>query len=459
MPLSPKRVNTILDNTDISGGGSDVYCEFLTGAAGTGKTFEIRRRLSEDSNYALLTATTGIAAINLGTITLNSALGYFNTESLEESMIKGYLEKRLRDIIEQGYRNIVIDELSMMDKRQLDMIYEGVRRVNERSGWKDGGKLGIILTGDFCQLPPIGDKTGKDKSPPWAFNADCWGNFDSNTIRLSKCWRQSDQRFLDAINLIRSGNGRDGVRLLRDIGIKFSNESDKNFDGTTIIAKNDAVDGFNFVAHSRVNGQMIKVKNSRWGKFRGEWSQIPVELSLKVGAYVMILTNDTPAFTYVNGDCGHMIGLEEEAAAFSIKLIRNEAEVSIGQITRFNHQKDAPKELGEDNRALRSSYSYDPDSDDNIPQSPAFDVKARKWIVGAITYYPLRLAYASTVHKTQGLSLDRVQMDVGNHFMNSPGMVYVALSRCKTPEGLRIIGTPERMAEATHVSPEVIKWL
>lgn len=462
----PKRVNVALDDTDITGKGADVYCELLTGAAGCGKTFEIRRRLAEDANYAMMTATTGIAAINLGTITLNSALGYFNTESLEESMIKGYLEKKLRDIIESGYKNLVIDEVSMMDKRQLDMIYEGIRRVNERSEWHDKGKLGLILVADFCQLPPIPDKGMKEI--PWAFKADCWDKFDANTTRLTKCWRQSNGDFLAAINHIRSGNGRDGSRILRDLGVTFSMDSDKGFDGTTIIAKNDAVDGFNFVAHSRVNGQMIKVANSRWGKLRKEWDQIPAELSLKVGAYVMILTNDTPAFTFVNGDCGHVRCYNGEGEAyktatgllgdFSIELVRNNNVVNIGRITRFNHQKDAPRELGEDNRSLRSAYSYDPESDE-IPKSPAFDIKARKWIVGAITYYPLRLAYATTVHKSQSLSLDKVQLDVNNHMMKMPGMMYVALSRARTPEGLRIIGTPERLAEATTVSPDVLKWL
>jgi len=374
-------------------------------------------------------------------------------------MIKGYLEKRLRDVIESGYRNIVVDEVSMMDKRQLDMIYEGIRRVNERSEWHDKGKLGLILVADFCQLPPIPPKGEKDI--PWAFKADCWDKFDGNTTRLTKYWRQTDVKFLEAINLIRAGNGRDGARILRDIGITFSMESDKGFDGTTIIAKNDAVDGFNFVAHSRVNGQMIRVANSRWGKLRKEWDHIPAELSLKVGAYAMILTNDTPKFTFVNGDCGHVKDYNIESddyGSFNIELVRNQSQVGIGQITRFNHQKDAPRELGEDNRALRSAYAYDPDSDD-LPKSPAFDIKTHKWIVGAITYYPLRLAYATTVHKSQSLSLDRVQMDINNHMMKMPGMTYVALSRCRTPEGLRIIGTPERLAEVVTVSPEVMKWL
>src|SRR5258708_4571216 len=384
MPSRPLPRNIIVDDDAITGSGSDVYCELLTGAAGCGKTFEIRRRIAEDANYALLTATTGIAAINLGTITLNSALGYFNTESLEESMIKGYLEKKLRDIIESGYKNIVIDEVSMMDRRQLDMIYEGIRRVNERSEWHDKGKLGLILVADFCQLPPIPPKGEKDI--PWAFKADCWDKFDANTTRLTKYWRQTDEKFLSAINLIRSGNGRDGARILKDINITFSMESDKGFDGTTIIAKNDAVDGFNFIAHSRVNGQLIKVKNSRWGKLRKEWDHVPAELALKVGSYCMILSNDTPAFTYVNGDCGHIKDHTDEE--FTVELVRNKSIVGIDQIWRWNHQKDSPRELVEHSRSLRQAYAYDCEGYEP-PLSPAWDIKARRWIVGGIKYDPL----------------------------------------------------------------------
>jgi ATP-dependent DNA helicase PIF1 len=447
----PLPINkTIIVDDDVSGSGADVYCEFLTGSAGTGKTYTIRQRIADNPNYAILSSTTGISAINLGAITLNSLLGYYDTDSLEESMLKGYLEKRLRDIIENGYSNLVIDEVSMLDKRQLDMIYEGIRRVNERSEWHDKGKLGLVLTGDYCQLPPV--------KADWSFKADCWPKFEANTVRLTKCWRQSDVKFLEAINLIRSGNGRDGVRILRDIGIPFSIQSDKTFDGTTIMAKNDAVDSYNFIAHSRVNGQLTTVKNSRWGKLRKEWDNIPNELSLKVGAYVMLLVNDAPRFTYVNGDCGHIIDYEDESGMFGVRLVRNNSEVSIGRLTRFNHQKDAPRELGEDNRSLRMAYAYDPECDE-LPQSPAFDIKVRKWIVGAVTYWPIRLAYAITIHKSQSLSLPRLQMDVNSHFMGAPAMMYVGISRCSDPAGLKIVGTPEMMADKVKVHPEVLKYL
>src|SRR5207302_2058481 len=91
------------------------YCEFLTGEAGTGKTYELQRRIREDYSYGLLGATTGIAAVNLGTRTIHSALGFYDTTSLEDNFRMGYLQARLRKIaLEEGLRNIVIDEISMM---------------------------------------------------------------------------------------------------------------------------------------------------------------------------------------------------------------------------------------------------------------------------------------------------------------------------------------------------------
>ena len=103
-------------------------------------------------------------------------------------------------------------------------------------------------------------------------------------------------------------------------------------------------------------------------------------------------------------------------------------------------------------------HSYDPESDE-IPTTPKWDIRSRKWIVGGITYFPLRLAYATTVHKSQGLSLDNVQIDAYNHFLGSPAMAYVALSRARTPEGLRIVGDPDTFARKVKCHPEVLRWL
>lgn len=424
-----------------------VPCEFVTGIAGTGKSFEMIRRVEEDSSYGKLTATTGIAAVNLGTVTLNSELRFFDTESLQDNFIRGFLQATVKALATGkngnrreedeagGVQNLVIDEVSMMDGVQLDVIHNALEEVNRTLQ----RPLGIVLTGDFCQLPPI--------KAPWAFDASCWSKFAANTTRLTKNWRQGDGRFLDALNLVRSGKGKDAAEALRNL-VEFAPTLDTHFDGTTLVSKNVEVDRFNAISLARVQGPEIIVASSRWGKERGEWKNIPQALKLKVGAYVMILSNDTPDFTYVNGDCGHV--KEFDGEKFWIKLVRTGETVGISTIERFNEQRRLPDALTKDEKQLRQ-------------RGPGAHVHyskgRRRWILGSVTYYPLRLAYASTVHKSQGLSLDRVQVDCRARFFGSPAMAYVSVSRARTPEGLRIVGTPEKFAAQVKVAPEVLRWL
>jgi ATP-dependent DNA helicase PIF1 len=460
--LKPHREAVIIDRSEIAGmgQGATVPCELLTGAAGTGKTHEILRRQAEDPNYGQTVATTGIAAINLGTITINSLLGYFDTESMEDAFNKGQLERRLRELADTGARNLIVDEISMLDKRQLNMLYRGVSLVNERRDWKQQEPLGLVLTGDFCQLPPV--------KAEWCFKADCWPQFEANTTRLTKCWRQSDQKFLDAINLIRKGDGRAGADLLRDM-VEFVPNAQVGFDGTTIIAKNEMVDNFNFTSQSRLTGAMTRVTNERWGRLRSEWKwemfkgkrigTIPPTLELKIGALVMILNNDTPVFSYVNGDLGHIEDYDGASGIYYIKLKRTDEIVPIGPIVREYQQKDMIGS-GYSREQIDMIPCYHPNRDEDIPFGVVyFNEKRRRYVTGGVKYYPLRLAYASTVHKTQGLSLDAVQIDCYNHFFGAPAMAYVAISRARTPQGLRIVGTPDLLAERVKVHPEVLRWL
>lgn len=450
------------------GTSGTVPTQFLTGAAGTGKTYEIRQRIAADPEYGMLAATTGIAAVNLGAITINTLLKYFDTDSLEEAFINGWLLRCLETLCEEhddidadgnrttrpGYKHIVIDEISMMDARQLDIIYMAVRQFNERRAELGLHPLGIVLTGDFCQLSPIKAR--------WAFEAECWPEFEATTQRLTKVWRQADPRFLEAINHIRSGRGIVGATILSQMGVPFVRAADSSFKGTTILAKNDGVDNFNAMAHLRVPGVPYTVQSSRWGEQSSEWAKnIPLSFNAKVGAYVMILSNDSPAFTYVNGDCG----LVKEAAdnIFSIELVRNGQLVNIGLLTRLRTQKSPPDQLIEKypdlaEKELRKMYSAR-DRKPEAKNDPYWDPDRRRWVTGGITYMPLRLAYASTVHKTQGLTLDRVQLDLNAGFMSAPAMCYVALSRCKSPEGLRIIGTPALLGARCKVDPAVLRFL
>jgi ATP-dependent DNA helicase PIF1 len=426
------------DEIDLSLDAPPVRCVFTTGAAGTGKTYYWRQRINEDPREGELCATTGIAGVNLGTVTINSRLRYYDTDSMLNAYVSGRLVTTLARIGAR-VRNLIVDEGSMMPAEQLDTLYQAVQEANRRKlvtkNNPDG--LGIVFVGDFCQLPPIKAR--------WAFEADCWPEFESGTQRLTTNWRQGDGAFLDAINALRAGNGEEGASLLTTTPTEFSQSLDLHFPGTTIMAKNDEVDRFNWQALQRVRGERFSVNSRRWsvGRPPGEWKNIPERIELKIGAYVMILANDTKSgeFTYANGDCGLIVG--RDSSSIQVRLARNDDVVDVGLIERRVHDDDKPVDLSSSPTWGRSW----------------FDERAGKYCVGAVSYLPLRLAWASTCHKSQGLTLDRVQLDLRNHFFSSPAMTYVAVSRCRTPEGLRIVGDERLLAARCKIDPKVKRWI
>lgn len=440
-------------------GGETPVC-FVTGQAGTGKTTLVRQKLLDDPTFGLVTATTGVAAVNLGGITINSALGYSTTEVLRDNYIAGYLAKKLKDIRKEGYRWLICDEGSMMSKKTLDFIMLGLRQINEDHPADQ--PLGLMLIADFGQLPPIGDvlylngkpviERGREKkeSTPWVFESDEWPLFDAAMIKLDKVHRQSDQGFLAGINAIRKGQGNIGVGLLKSAGVEFRRALDPEFDGTTLMAKNDEVDRMNLLRLKQLPGTVIRLPNERWSARKvqpSEWKSIPDELQLKEGAYVMILTNNPPLFSYVNGDCGHVrdlhIDKDGSVVEVGIELIRNGELVYIPKVSRKIEQRGEPDEEEKKHLQVRRKQVG----------------RRLVWVLGEIDYWPIRLAYGSTVHKSQGLSLDRVQIDPRAHFFGANNMAYVAVSRARTPGGLVVVGDPRALAEKVKSDPKIKRFL
>lgn len=497
-------------------------CEFLTGGAGTGKTYQIKKRMEEyeqehehsrtNRYYGVLAATTGIAAINLGdgTSTVNSVLRYFDTQSLKENYTSGKLHQALKEVARKaGW--LIIDECSMMEAMQLDIIWDALTEINQQAEVVEIGGLGLILTGDFCQLPPVANKDsfGKELPVKYCFDALCWKYFEQYTTKLTKVWRQSDSQFIKALESARRGDGAECAEILRQHnGVKFREEIDTNFDGTTIFSKNVEVDRLNQtrlrnLLHS--DREEIIVKSFRWGKQRGEWKLIPEELHLCKDAYVMILANDSRAcgFRYANGSTGYVEGWEK-VQGFSIRLkdrfnrevcyndVGGEFEdkplvVEINKICRQVKVKDHPQDISkpeyESYKEWKESHSEEYESakqakflylqylrnltnrmkpktvDGKFKGDIYYDYEDGKWVVGEVYYYPLRLAYASTVHKSQGLTLDTVQIDFSNKFFGNASMGYVALSRVRTAEGLRIVGSPRLLESRINISRKVLKWI
>lgn len=414
-------------------------CEFITGIAGSGKTWTVKQRIAEDPKWGLICSTTGVSAVNLGTITLNSALGFFDTASLEDKFLSGFLRTRLHQLARK-YRNLVIDEISMMDARQLDMIYEAMRQANE---FKDvSSAMGIVAVGDYCQLPAI--------NASMAFEAECWPRFEANTVRLTKSWRQAEGPFLDGLNALRRGDGAGAAEVFKDV-VQFRREALPNFEGTTIVATNDKANDFNWLRFRKLSGVVRTYTAKRWGKSEST-KLIPEALQLKTGTLVMVLTNDTPAFTYVNGDLGHVAEMED--LYVHVKLLRNDSVVRVPFLDRRTEQRNAPDGFDE---KLIEKCEEAPGM--KLSDGSYVDAKSNRWVRGSTYHMPLRYGWASTTFKSQGLTLDKVQVDMRHAFMGSPGQLYVACSRAKTAQGLVLVGDKAMMTRRCNTEPKVQRWL
>lgn len=409
------------------------FC-YLSGAAGTGKTY-LARQLRDQREDVLFTATTGIAAVNLGdATTINSALGYSTTQSLMEQYATGFLAYKLRMLRKSGVRIIVVDEVSMMEAQQLDIITTALDEIDQKRSYDedleqvvystdDDRRLKLLLLGDFCQLAPVEGE--------FAFESAAWGRF--TVLKLTTNRRQADEGFIKGLHHVRRGEGEAALEYFRGC---ITKDIDIGFNGSTIAAKNDAVERINNLRHLKVTGPLYTYKTIRSGKQDKAWvKNIPEELAIKKGALVMILANkaypkldpsEMSQFEYVNGDLGTVVGQDTEGVR--VLLHRTFKEVTVTY---------ALKELKE-----------------------ATGKKKPRWnILGTCQYMPLRLAYGTTVHKSQGLTLDNVQVLITDGFFTHPGMLYVALSRARSLEGLKIVGNEKMFVGRCGVNDKVRPWL
>lgn len=478
VPLPPQRDTSTTDvefgYDDEDGFGSQAVeaiesketpCSFITGVAGSGKSFTVKQRLLDDPGYAVLASTTGISAVNLNATTIHSLLGFFDLDSLKDAYLSGSAQRKLRQIREDGFKNVVLDEISMFSCDMLDVLYRVFEDVNQNLP-RGEEPIGLVLTGDWCQLPPIAERkhTGRGAKPPtpWAFDAKCWPKFEQNTTRLTKVWRQTDPQFLAALNYARSGNGPQTAGIFKAAGVEFNAMVDSEFDGTTLVGKNEEVDRFNQLALDRVKGRLIGLPTRRWGKQRSEWKNIPErQIVIRENAYVMLLANKYNEYReleYANGDCGHVKGIvlsedRTQPPAVVVELVRNGREVLVSYIVRNVESKEKLPGEGETDTIPAK------DDDGSYHEKPHYRAAAKKFVSGQIQYYPIRLAWASTIHKSQGLSLDRCQIDFKSWMLGMPAMAYVALSRCRTMQGLRIVGIPEAVANKCKIDERVRRWL
>jgi ATP-dependent exoDNAse (exonuclease V) alpha subunit len=243
--------------------------------------------------------------------------------------------------------------------------------------------------------------------------------------------------------------------------VRWNSQLDNEFEGTTILPKNDQVNRYNTLALSRVEGREFQVASRRWGKQRSEWGEnqrshewgIPPRLQLKVNALVMVLANASD-FSVVNGDLGHVLDWDDTYRYATIELVRTGEEITLRPIVRGVEEVDRPEGWN-----VEDAPRVDDEGGNSYLAQPHFRRRARRYVMGQVEYLPLRLAYATSVHKSQSLTLDKVQVDIRDRFFGMPAMEYVALSRCRTLEGLRLVGSKERFAAQCSVDSRIAEWI
>ena len=385
---------------------------FLTGAPGAGKTYvlnEFIRRIQRSGKQIAVTASTGIAATHIGGTTIHSWSGLGIRDRLSE-YDKEWL--KANDRLRKRYNSVeilVIDELSMLHGSRLDMVNEACKLLRDNSA--PFGGLQVILVGDLFQLPPVNRAS---ELVDFAHTSAAWQELDPRICYITEQHRQEKDALLDLLEAMRSGE-------LGDMHIEAlqSRQGQKPADATPVTrlyTHNIDVESINqrhlhaLPSDSRrftmqTKGSAAKVEQLVKSVLA------PVELDLKVGAEVMFVANDFAA-GFVNG--------------------------SRGQILRFDNGVPIVKLTG------GKTIKVEPHA-----WSLTEDGKKR----AEVTQLPLRLAWAITIHKSQGMSLDAAEIDLSKSF--TPGMGYVALSRVRSLDGIYLSGI-NNMALQLH--PEIFEF-
>jgi len=375
----------------------------LTGPAGAGKTYVLNQfiRISKAAGkHVSVTATTGLAATHLGGTTIHSWAGIGVADELPDKFAD-HVSKGRRDIITKT-DVLIIDEISMLHDFRLDMVDMACRLVREKPDVPFGG-IQVIMSGDFFQLPPI--NRGDSRAGRFVVYSNVWQEMTPTICYLNEQHRQDDQDLSSILNAMRAGDvRRHHAELLLERGDAELPEGDitelhtTNVDVDRInLAKLDELQGDEYTYSQSTTGGANYIENLQRSVLA------PSELKLKEGAFVMAVKNATDR-KYANG--------------------------SLGVVTGFDVLTEYPTVKFFNGRTI-----------DMIPDS--WELRDGDKKRASITQIPLRLAWAITVHKSQGMTLDAARMDLGKAFVE--GMGYVALSRVKNLQNLYLAGL-NRMA-------------
>lgn len=382
---------------------------FITGRAGTGKSTLLNYFYHYTNKNVVLLAPTGVAAVNIGGQTIHSFFQFKPNVTLAAIKKKKGADKDKKTLYKK-LTTIIIDEVSMVRADLLDCV-DKFLRLNGPEFKRPFGGVQMIFIGDLYQLPPVVTAAEREifrshYRTPYFFSAKVMDELDMEFVELEKVYRQKDDEFIRLLNAIRNKSITDG-----DIAL-FNQRCDPSFEMSaddfyiSLTSTNDLADSINEQRLAQLSGKVWKAQGFVEGEFGAESMPTAVELKLKKGAQIMLLNNDAYG-QWVNG--------------------------TIGKVKKFAKNED-----GDDVIVARL------DNGETVEISP-YTWKIYKYFlkdeelhseeVGSFRQYPVRLAFAVTIHKSQGKTFERVVVDVGRGTF-AHGQMYVALSRCTTLDGL-----------------------
>lgn len=394
----------------------------ITGGAGTGKSYLLQYLKRHYSKYGLaITASTGIAAVNVGGATIHSwaGIGLANmpVEQIINNLFSAKFAKLRRKIKQTNI--LAIDEISMISAELLEILDAVFQAVRENK--KPMGGLQILLFGDFLQLPPI-SKFGQNEAN-FCFKSESWQNLDLKTFNLQEIFRQSDEKFIKILNNLRFGIiAEEDVKHLKE----RVNSEDKNkaIKPTILTSHNYKADQINELELKRIPREEKVFQANYFGDSRkAEFLQknciAATSLKLKVGAQVMMIKNTYQKEGIINGSLGII-------KDFSTKKFYPVVEFSNGKTITIPPEEWLIEKFDEDRKQIV--------------------------IEAGLTQIPLILSWAITIHKSQGLTLDKISCDLSDIF--SPGQAYVALSRARSLEGVFIKSIDFNKIKADNAASE-----
>ncbi len=397
---------------------------FLTGAAGTGKTTLLERVKNQLSLKKMVVAPTGIAALNIGGTTINSAfrIGFDTIPVITKSKDPRFA-KLLRNL-----ELLIIDEVSMVRAPMLDAISQSLQ-IHRNSEEPFGG-VHVLACGDLFQLPPI-IKESEERviyekyDSVYFFDAHSFKDMAKiNYFELTESFRQEeDQRFCELLNNIRIG---------QDLESTINQINSNCFDPTlesdffmTLTSRKKRAEELNEYKLSHIEGEEELIKSKESGDLNENDLPAPRELKIKVGANVMFIKND-PEGRWVNGTLGTVSEcLDKKKKHIKVKI----------------NNKTHKVEREEWNKVR---FTYDEDSDDVLEE-----------VISSFKQFPIKLGWAVTIHKSQGLTLESCSVDLGAGAF-ATGQAYVALSRCKNLNSLNL--QRELKVSDALVDPDIIDF-